>query len=381
MSEPSPRRAVATVLVVDDEEEPLRATARLLRRAGYRIDTATDGASAARAVAEGRYDAIVSDIAMPGMNGIQLLQHVRERDAETPVILITGAPGFETAVQALEHGAYKYLVKPVEPDRLEAEVERAVQLARMAEFRREALRIATGSDLPNLIESFREAQRSLWVAFQPIVDKSGELFGYEALMRTRSDAHPNPGAMLDAAERLGRINELGHTVRLRAAESLAGRSEGGTLFINLHPEELRNDALLDGPLADFARSVVLEVTERANLAPLPELRKRIASLRSAGYRIAVDDLGAGYAGLNSFALLEPDIVKVDMTLVRDIHRTAVKQRLVQSIISLCHDMDIVVVGEGVETLEERDQLIALGCDLLQGYLIGRPGPPFPAVHW
>ena len=381
MSEPSPRRAVATVLVVDDEEEPLRATARLLRRAGYRIDTATDGASAARAVAEGRYDAIVSDIAMPGMNGIQLLQHVRERDAETPVILITGAPRFETAVQALEHGAYKYLVKPVEPDRLEAEVERAVQLARMAEFRREALRIATGSDLPNLIESFREAQRSLWVAFQPIVDKSGELFGYEALMRTRSDAHPNPGAMLDAAERLGRINELGHTVRLRAAESLAGRSEGGTLFINLHPEELRNDALLDGPLADFARSVVLEVTERANLAPLPDLRKRIASLRSAGYRIAVDDLGAGYAGLNSFALLEPDIVKVDMTLVRDIHRTAVKQRLVQSIISLCHDMDIVVVGEGVETLEERDQLVALGCDLLQGYLIGRPGPPFPAVHW
>ena len=70
-----------------------------------------------------------------------------------------------------------------------------------------------------------------------------------------------------------------------------------------------------------------------------------------------------------------------MTLVRDIHRTAVKQRLVQSIISLCHDMDIVVVGEGVETLEERDQLVALGCDLLQGYLIGRPGPPFPAVHW
>ncbi len=98
----------------------------------------------------------------------------------------------------------------------------------------------------------------------------------------------------------------------------------------------------------------------------------MSQLRELGFRIAVDDLGAGYAGLSSFALLEPDIVKLDMTLVRDVDRSSVKQKLVASMASLCRDMGLLTVAEGVETQAERDTLIHLGCDLLQGFYFARP---------
>jgi len=95
-----------------------------------------------------------------------------------------------------------------------------------------------------------------------------------------------------------------------------------------------------------------------------------------GYRIAVDDLGAGYAGLTSFAQLEPHIVKLDMSLVRNVHEAPTKRKLIQSIVALCRDLGIEPVGEGVETAAERDVLEQLGCTLLQGYLFGKPEREF-----
>jgi EAL domain-containing protein (putative c-di-GMP-specific phosphodiesterase class I) len=135
------------------------------------------------------------------------------------------------------------------------------------------------------------------------------------------------------------------------------------------------------PLAAIADRVVLEITERSSLGGLDDVQGRVAALRRLGYRIAIDDLGAGYAGLTSFALLEPEFVKIDMTLTRGIDKSAVKQKLVRSLTSLCRDMNMIIVTEGVETPAERDTLVELGCDLLQGYLFAKPGPPFPPVAW
>jgi EAL domain-containing protein (putative c-di-GMP-specific phosphodiesterase class I) len=131
----------------------------------------------------------------------------------------------------------------------------------------------------------------------------------------------------------------------------------------------------------MADRVVLEVTERAALEEVPNVRSRVARLRELGFRIAIDDLGAGYAGLNSFAQLEPDVVKLDMTLVRDIHLSPTKRKLVRSIAVLCRDMSMDVVAEGIESAEESDCAVDLGCDLLQGFLFARPGEAFPDVRW
>jgi len=117
---------------------------------------------------------------------------------------------------------------------------------------------------------------------------------------------------------------------------------------------------------------VLELTERAPLDSVPDLRTRVGRLRDLGFRIALDDVGAGYAGLSSFTALQPEIAKLDMSLVRGIDTDPVKRTLVASMARLCKDLGILVVAEGIETAAEYDAAIASGCDLLQGFWIGVP---------
>jgi EAL domain-containing protein (putative c-di-GMP-specific phosphodiesterase class I) len=193
---------------------------------------------------------------------------------------------------------------------------------------------------------------------------------------------PHPGAVLDAAERLDALPRLGRVIRERAAEPMLTAEPSWLLFLNLHPEDLLDPVLhsADTALAELAPRVVLEITERASLHKVSDLRARVAALRERGFRVAVDDLGAGYAGLSSFAQLEPDIVKLDMTLVRDVHKVPVKQKLVASMTSVCKELGLLVVAEGVECAEERDVLCDIGCDLLQGYHFAKPGKPFPTVN-
>jgi EAL domain-containing protein (putative c-di-GMP-specific phosphodiesterase class I) len=155
------------------------------------------------------------------------------------------------------------------------------------------------------------------------------------------------------------------------------------LFVNLHASDLNDETLISpsAPLTAIAPRVVLEITERASLESVSDARSRVAQLRELGFRIAIDDLGAGYAGLTSFAQLEPEFVKLDMSLVRDVHKHPVKQKLVRSMTTLCKDLGIIVVAEGIEVADERDTIIDLGCDLLQGYLFAKPGRAFPDVCW
>jgi EAL domain-containing protein (putative c-di-GMP-specific phosphodiesterase class I) len=326
---------------------------------------------------------------MPGIDGIQLLRQVREHDLNVPVILITGEPAVRTAVQALEYGAFHYLTKPIGTDSLEAVLEKAVRIHRMARLKQQAAELlgnanALGADRAGLEASFDRAMQALWIAYQPIVDtRNRTVFGYEALLRSDEPSLPHPGAVLDAATRLGRLEELGRLIRLRAAQPILANPSAGKLFVNLHVTDLLDPLLVSSgsPLAAISTQVVLEITERSSLDEVRDVRTRIASLREMGYSIAVDDLGAGYAGLTSFTLLEPEIVKLDMSLIRDAHQNSTKQKVVRSMTALAKDMGMIVVAEGVEKPEERDVLIDLGCDYLQGYLFARPGPGFPEVKW
>jgi EAL domain-containing protein (putative c-di-GMP-specific phosphodiesterase class I) len=147
--------------------------------------------------------------------------------------------------------------------------------------------------------------------------------------------------------------------------------------------ELADDSLVapDAPLSRHAGRVVLEITERAPLEQIQGVAARVGQLRALGYRIAVDDLGAGYAGLTSFAHLEPEVVKVDMSLIRGIDLSPMKQKLLGSIVTLCRDLGIEMIAEGVETEAERDALVKVGGDLCQGYLFARPDRPWAATYF
>jgi EAL domain-containing protein (putative c-di-GMP-specific phosphodiesterase class I) len=367
-------------LVVDDEPEIVNVTRRFLASVGIDSIGCHDGLEAIQLMRNLRFDAIISDVSMPNMGGIELVRAVRTIDQDVPVIMVTGDPSVESAIEAIEHGVYRYLTKPVPPQRLIDTTSKAIQLRQLARAKNEAfaeLGNNKGSqpDRVGLEAAFDNAMNTLWPAFQPIVSVASPWpFGYEALLRTDEPSLPHPGAVIDAAERLEQLPRLFRTMRTRTTEAFEAGGFDWTLFLNLHPMDLNDMGLLDPKAAVFrcAKHIVLEVTERATLDRVVDVRGRIARLREVGYRIAIDDLGAGYAGLTSFASLEPEFVKFDMALVRDIDKSEVKQRLMRVMSGLCHDMGMQVVAEGIETPAERDTVIALGCDLLQGYLFGRP---------
>jgi EAL domain-containing protein (putative c-di-GMP-specific phosphodiesterase class I) len=384
-ADPAP---AARILVVEDDPELIRAYQRVLRAAGFAVEPAATGTLAAAALERPLPDVVLSDIDLPGLNGIELLRLVRARDLDLPVVLVTGNPRVETAIEAVRHGALRYLVKPVPPRELIEALDHAVKLRRLATLKREAVQLAAGDryqvgDRAGVEALFARALDGLWMAYQPIVSWSQRrIFALEALVRSREPAMATPGALLDAAERLDRLPELGRRIRAQAAA--AAREQPDTLFfVNLHPRDLLDDDLYapSAPLTQLASRVVLELTERAALDELGDVRARIAALRALGFRIAVDDLGAGYAGLASFAQLEPEVVKLDMSLVRDVHLQPTKRKLVRSMAALAVDLGLQLVVEGVETAAERDTLVEVGCDLLQGYLFARPAAVAAEIPW
>jgi len=377
------------ILLVDDDASVRKTMRRVLTRAGFEVE-AVDGAERALEILRGgrRFDVIVTDLMMPRIDGMQLLRFVRQLDLDVPLIIITGRPSLDSALQAMEYGGFRYLPKPVENARLVEVVRAAATQHRILRLKRKALEICEAGgwlvqDLDHLEEKFEHALDALWIAYQPIVSWPAQsVFGYEALVRSAHGDLPTPGKLFDAAERLGRVQELGQRVRDTIAQSATSAPADALLFANIHALDLTNERLYsDGaPLSGIANRVVLEVTERASLHRIDDLKARIRELRTMGFRIAVDDLGAGYCGLSSFAQLEPDIVKLDMSLIRDIDESSAKASLVRSMISVCtQELGVRVVCEGVETVEERDTLQQMGADLLQGFLFAKPDRGFRSV--
>lgn len=334
------------------------------------------------------FDAVLSDIMLPGASGLELLHTIRAYDLDLPVVLVTGNPAIETAIEAVEFGAMQYLVKPVEPDLLVRAMKRAVRLHRLARVKRDALKLSGMAELPGdragLETRFNHALETLWIAFQPIIDlKKNSIYGYEALLRTGETSMRTPVEVLSAADRLDRLSELGTNVRLRAVEPFRNQARRDeVLFLNVHTKELLDPAIYgrDSPLMPIADRVVLEITERSAIDNVKDVKARTSVLRFHGFRIALDDLGAGYAGLTSFVTLEPEVVKIDMSLIRQIDRSAIRQKIVRSTVDLCKELNMQVVAEGIETPQELATVRSLGCDYAQGFLISKPSRTFRAVE-
>jgi EAL domain-containing protein (putative c-di-GMP-specific phosphodiesterase class I)/CheY-like chemotaxis protein len=375
------RQIEERVLVVDDEGGLQAAHVRILTIAGFKVDACSSAEQAVELLRGGRrYGAVLTDLVMSGMSGIELLEHVHRLHPDVPVIILTGRPSLQSTIAAIEHHSFRYLLKPITPVVLTETVQAAVTNYRLADLKRRAFSLCesegwTDAD-DTLGPSLDSAINRLHLVYQPIV-RAPEVvaFGYEALVRSDEPTLARPHELFSAAERLGRVRELSRAIRRLASEQLAHDSEIGSLFVNVHAEDLLDDEFYDAssPLSPFASRVVLEITERRSLDRIGDLRERLQDLRALGYRIAVDDLGAGYAGLSCFNLLEPEIVKLDMSLIRNIDTSDRKRALVEAMVRVCvSDLGIEVVCEGVETIGEQEALMALGAPLLQGYLFGRP---------
>lgn len=220
----------------------------------------------------------------------------------------------------------------------------------------------------------------LTFAFQPIVDVArDDVFAYEALVRGAAgqsaasvlgEVRPDERYGFDQACRTGAIAEA---ARLGLAQT------GAMLSINFLPNavyEPRNCIRATLAAAERSRfpltSLMFEVTEGEEVRDVPHLQHIVSAYKEMGFTVAIDDFGAGHAGLSLLADFEPDVVKLDMGLVRDVHLKRNRQILVRNTLAACIDMGIRVVAEGVEKPEEYEVLRDFGITLFQGYLFARP---------
>ncbi|MCX7823661.1 MAG: EAL and GGDEF domain-containing protein [Syntrophobacterales bacterium] len=221
--------------------------------------------------------------------------------------------------------------------------------------------------------------------FQPIFSSSdGSVAGYEALARIEAKFNIHVGKLFERAIHTNLISILDVACREKAIERasfLGLTNTRALLFINVCPEALTDSTHRVGITDELAEEwgipkerIVLEITESRAIHRYELLKKAIIYYKNRGYRIALDDFGAGYGSIGMFLSVEPDFVKIDRSLISNIEKSSTKLNIVDCAVSACHRMGIKVVAEGIERPEELNILLSMGVEFLQGYLLCKPLP-------
>ena len=244
-------------------------------------------------------------------------------------------------------------------------IREAAKAARSIEERDRARRVA------DLRASLRE--RGVYIDYHPIVvTETQEIYGYEALARGVMRSLRSPEVMFDVAAEADLVWELSRLCRSRAIEGMDTHLQPGELlFINVDPHDF-NDPAFNENEVKYPERVVIEITERTAIKDYPKFRERLRAFREVGFRFAVDDAGSGYAGLGSIANLEPNYIKLDISLINGIDTNFIKQNLVETMVKFSNDHGAKVIAEGVERAEEFKAVKELGVHLVQGFFLHRP---------
>ncbi|GGY24528.1 EAL domain-containing protein [Paludibacterium paludis] len=214
-------------------------------------------------------------------------------------------------------------------------------------------------------------------AFQPIIDTGArKVFAHEALIR---GAHgEGAGQILNKVTPDNRY-QFDQACRVKAIEMAARLGIAGKVSINFLPNAIYRPDICIMTTLQAARQhgfpvdrIIFEAVEGERIDDGKWLATVFREYRRIGFMTAIDDFGAGYAGLNLLADFQPDIVKLDMGLIRDIHTRTTSQAIVRSVVGLCGELGILLVAEGVESLGEYHCLRDLGIELIQGYLLCKP---------
>ncbi|MFA6499289.1 MAG: bifunctional diguanylate cyclase/phosphodiesterase [Desulfurivibrionaceae bacterium] len=222
--------------------------------------------------------------------------------------------------------------------------------------------------------------------FQPVFSRrTGEVFGYEALARTRESRTPslNIEALFQRAQDEGIIPTLDMVCRenaFRRAAELGFAERNAYLYLNICPATLMHhhrggetDRMAE-ECGIAKERIILEITEQDAIRNYDFFKKSVEYYRKRGYKIAIDDFGVGYGGLKMLSVIEPDYVKVDRHFITNIDQDSFKHNLVDAIATVCHKLGITIIAEGIERQEELETIARFDIDLLQGYLLERPGP-------
>lgn len=221
-------------------------------------------------------------------------------------------------------------------------------------------------------------ERLIHFHYQPIVSlQTGNIYAYECLMRSSMSEFKTPSEILSVATSQSQLAQLERLVFQVAFESIEQQLDvigQAQIFINSIPSHLlgfKEFQNFKKKYRSFFSQVVIEVTERESNT-LYNVNERLNSLRKLGLRFAIDDFGNGYSSEVRFLSVNPDILKIDMMLIKGISGDIDKQKLVENLISFCHSKNIMLIAEGVENKNDLAKIIEMGVDFVQGYYIGKP---------
>jgi EAL domain-containing protein (putative c-di-GMP-specific phosphodiesterase class I)/ActR/RegA family two-component response regulator len=372
-----------SVLIVDDTLSNIAMLRALIEREGMsRIHTETDSRNVLRCLSENRPDLVLLDLRMPHLDGHQVLRQIRQFAAANylPVLVLTADTTSDARDRALSEGAQDFLTKPLDTTEAVLRIANLLETKQLYTDRRNAWMASADPEVPSedgettrsRIETvLRDA--SIVPVYQPVVDVSTmTVVGYEGLSRFPDADHGAPDKWFADALTVG----LGVELEWQAASMMLATLEtlppDVFLAVNLSPAAILQ--LSDRELCPPRQcpSVVIEITEHVPVEDYAALHRAIERTRSNGARLAADDLGAGYAGFRHLINLEPDIVKLDISLTSGMHRSRSQRALASALVAFAADVGATVVGEGVELPEELEVLRAIGVPWAQGYHLGRP---------
>jgi EAL domain-containing protein (putative c-di-GMP-specific phosphodiesterase class I) len=226
--------------------------------------------------------------------------------------------------------------------------------------------------------------REIWTAFQPIVAlDSARPMGWEGLSRgPRGSDLELPIVLFSRAARFGITEELERACRRQAFVDWQMMNTPGRLFLNTVPATVRDTTFQGRGVLDYLgpglspSGITLEITERQVIDNLNLYREAMHAFTDLGFSFAIDDVGAGYSGLETVAVLKPAYLKIDIALVRDVHQKRISQQVVKAILDMGRGLGATVIAEGIEAREEADALRDIGVEWGQGYYFARPVDPY-----
>ena len=344
-------------------------------------------------------DVAILDVRMPGGGGPRAAREILRRSPASKVIALSAHEEVDSVLEMLRAGALGYVVKGDSTDAIVKAIHRSLDqqgtfssqvTGDMAHALAEQLHMVSQGakqrrqELEDRIGRVLDGDgHELYMAYQPIFDlKDSSVVGVEALARFTSPPDRSTDTWLAEAEAVGRLLELELACLRTALRDLDRLPEETYLSLNVSPATAIAPELhevLDGLPAE---RVVLEMTEHARVDDYPALKAALAVFRERGFRLAIDDAGAGFASLRHIVLLHPDFIKLDMTLTRDVHVDATRRALVVALVAFGSQIGARVVAEGVETPEQLATLLEAGVHFGQGFYLARPQAlPDDANSW
>jgi EAL domain-containing protein (putative c-di-GMP-specific phosphodiesterase class I)/AmiR/NasT family two-component response regulator len=379
------------VLIADDEPAIREALADLLasEETLELVAVATDTDEAIDAARETMPDVALLDVKMPGGGGPRAAREILSAAPHTRIVALSAHEDRSSVLEMLRAGVVGYVVKGAAAEEILETVRRSVlgqaslsahvtgyvvqELAGQLERQERASSMRRGE--LDRIRSVLDQPSLLRIAFQPIIDlRDGSLAGVEALSRFDAVADRPPDVWFAEATAVGLELELELTAVQAALADVDRIPEGAYLSLNMSPGTATSPQFGQLAAGQAPGRIVVEVTEHARVDSYLEVGAALRNLRSRGARLAIDDAGAGFASLRHILKLEPDLIKLDMSLTRGIDTDRAKRALAAGLISFAAEIDAGMVAEGIETEGELEALRGLGVVYGQGYFLARPGP-------